>query len=366
MVYSYKTILFISTAVVSSTTYSLFLFPALFNESFDLSLAVALLSGLLLQSGAAYPLSLKTNLVPAANGLELTFLNKDVLTKAITLFLPGLDLATALLNFSVYFFILDLFVKIFLSSFKSSFWFKPFNFLKANLFLSYTFMTSLDTVLAFTYFFFSLYFLEVHFFFIYSFNLSSDSVIYQFNFLLSSFFFIFLVKTLRSLFEKGFLFSMNFHFNEYLVFNSSKVEEIALKSTPEATFFEEDDLLILSRFVIRAFFFVFFFFSTFFVWLLRFIIQFVRLLVLFMIHTIFELVIVSSDSVLVNYFLNYLFALKYFFFIFFFFGSFLYLIIYLNLMFTLQVFIFYFFSEVFQSNFVTDLSSFVATKVKKI
>ena len=85
-----------------------------------------------------------------------------------------------------------------------------------------------------------------------------------------------------------------------------------------------------------------------------------------MIHTIFELVVVSSDSVLVNYFLNYLFALKYLFFIFFFFGSFLYLIIYLNLMFTLQVFIFYFFSEVFQSNFVTDLSSFVATKAKKI
>ena len=124
-------------------------------------------------------------------------------------------------------------------------------------------MTSLDTVLAFTYFFFSLYFLEIHFFFIYSFNLSSDSVVYQFNFLLSSFFFIFLVKTLRNLFEKGFLFSMNFHFNEYLVFNSSKVEEIALKSTPEATFFEEDDLLIVSRFVIRVFFFVFFFLNFF-------------------------------------------------------------------------------------------------------
>ena len=164
-----------------------------------------------------------------------------------------------LLNFSVYFFILDLFVKIFLSSFKSFFWFKQFNFLKTNLFLSYTFMTSLDTILAFTYFFFSLYFLEVHFFFIYSFNLSSDSVVYQFNFLLSSFFFIFLVKTLRNLFEKGFLFSMNFHFNEYLVFNSSKVEGTSLKSTPDTTIFEEDDLLIISRFIIRVFFFVFFF-----------------------------------------------------------------------------------------------------------
>ena len=366
MVYSYKTILFISTAAVSSTAYSLFLLPTLFSESFDLSLAAALLGGLLLQPSTVSTLAVKTNLVLATNGLELTLLNKDALTKTITLFLPGLDFAFLLLNFSVYFFILDLFVKIFLSSFKSFFWFKQFNFFKTNLFLSYTFMTSLDTILAFTYFFFSLYFLEVHFFFIYSFNLSSDSVVYQFNFLLSSFFFIFLVKTLRNLFEKGFLFSMNFHFNEYLVFNSSKVEETSLKSTPDTTIFEEDDLLIIGRFIIRAFFFVFFFFSTFFVWLFRFIIQFVRLLVLFMIHTIFELVIVSSDSVLVNYFLNYLFALKYLFFIFFFFGSFLYLIIYLNLMFTLQVFIFYFFSEVFQSNFVTDLSSFVATKVKKI
>ena len=205
MVYSYKTILFISTAAVSSTAYSLFLLPALFSESFDLSLAAALLGGLLLQPSTVSTLAVKTNLVLATNGLELTLLNKDALTKTITLFLPGLDFAFLLLNFSVYFFILDLFVKIFLSSFKSFFWFKQFNFFKTNLFLSYTFMTSLDTILAFTYFFFSLYFLEVHFFFIYSFNLSSDSVVYQFNFLLSSFFFIFLVKTLRNLFEKGFL-----------------------------------------------------------------------------------------------------------------------------------------------------------------
>ena len=170
----------------------------------------------------------------------------------------------------------------------------------------------------------------------------------------------------RNLLEKGFLFSMNFHFNEFYVFDSAKLENLTLKLTPEATFFEEDDLLIVSRFLLRLFFFIFFFFSTFFVWLLRFIIQFVRLLVLFMIHTIFELVIVSADSILTTYFLNYLFFIKYLFFIFFFFGSFLYLIIYLNLMFTLQVFIFYFFSEVFQSNFITDLSSFVATKLKKL
>lgn len=171
---------------------------------------------------------------------------------------------------------------------------------------------------------------------------------------------------LRNLVEKGFLFSMNFHFNEFFVFDSAKLEQLTLKVHPDATFFEEDDLLTLSRFLLRVFFFVFFFFSTFFVWLLRFIIQFVRLLVLFMIHTIFELVIVSADSILTSYFLNYIFFIKYLFFIFFFFGSFLYLIIYLNLMFTLQVFIFYFFSEVFQSNFITDLSSFVATKLKKI
>jgi len=233
--------------------------------------------------------------------------------------------------------------------------------------MSYTYLTSVDAIVSFSYFFLSLYFLELHFFFVYSLNLSSDSTIYQFNFLLSSFFFIFLIKTLRGLTEKGFLFSTNFHFNEFMSFNSAKLSTVATAGpNPVVNRISEDDYVSSARFALRIGFFVFFFFSTFFVWLLRFIIQFVRLLVLFMIHTIFELVIVSSDTVLSGYLLNHLFFLKYLFFVFFFFGAFLYLIIYLNLMFTLQVFIFYFFSEVFQSNFITDLSSFVSAKLKKI
>lgn len=370
MIYSYKTILFISTTIVSSVTYSYFLFPTLTLEALDILPLATLLTSLLLTSSSTsnfkQELLQQQTLFSANEPIALTFLTKEFTLKSLSISLPSVDFFFMLLNSFIIFFFIDLLLSIFTKSLKSFFWFKPFNFLKTSFFLSYTFMTSVDALVSFTYFFFSLYFLEVHFFFIYTFNLSSDSAVYQFNFLLSSFFFIFMIKMTRNLLEKGFLFSMNFHFNEFYVFDSAKLENLTLKLTPEATFFEEDDLLIVSRFLLRLFFFIFFFFSTFFVWLLRFIIQFVRLLVLFMIHTIFELVIVSADSILTTYFLNYLFFIKYIFFIFFFFGSFLYLIIYLNLMFTLQVFIFYFFSEVFQSNFITDLSSFVATKLKKL
>ena len=299
------------------------------------------------------------------NRLQLEF--NGLSQQSVSLWLPGLELFFQLMGFLVTFFFIDLALRVFSSSLKSFFWFKPYNFLKTNFFMSYTYLTSVDAIVSFSYFFLSLYFLELHFFFVYSLNLSSDSTIYQFNFLLSSFFFIFLIKTLRGLTEKGFLFSTNFHFNEFMSFNSAKLSTVATAGpNPVVNRISEDDYVSSARFALRIGFFVFFFFSTFFVWLLRFIIQFVRLLVLFMIHTIFELVIVSSDTVLSGYLLNHLFFLKYLFFVFFFFGAFLYLIIYLNLMFTLQVFIFYFFSEVFQSNFITDLSSFVSAKLKKI
>ena len=44
----------------------------------------------------------------------------------------------------------------------------------------------------------------------------------------------------------------------------------------------------------------------------------------------------------------------------------MYLLVYLNLMFTLQAFIFFFFSEVFQSNFLFDLSAVVSSRVSLI
>ena len=373
LVYSYKTILFISTAAVSSTTYAFLLFPSISTDLFDVSFV-----GQLLSVSSAWALGVaksKNTNVLSGNLLlknldEPLLLSNEFTSSLVTNTLPVFDLALFGINFLAVAFFIDLFLTMFTSNIKAFFWFKPFNFLKTNFFLSYTFMTSVDALLAFVYFFFSLYFLELHFFFVYSLNISSDSAIYQFNFLLSSFFFIFVVKTLRALLEKGFIFSMSFQFNEFNQFHSAEIDKFAFEAggsnVMDISFVEDDDYVTMVRVLVRAVFFVFFFFSTFFVWLLRFIIQFVRLLVLFMIHTIFELVIVSSDSVLSCYATNYLFIFKYLFFIFFFFGSFLYLILYLNLMFTLQVFIFYFFSEVFQSNFITDLSSFVSNKIKKI
>ena len=125
-------------------------------------------------------------------------------------------------------------------------------------------MTSVDTLLAFVYFFFSLYFLELHFFFVYSLNISSDSAIYQFNFLLSSFFFIFIIKTLRNLLEKGFIFSMSFQFNESMQFNSAEIDKLIEGGTGMSfSFVEDDDYIVVARFFVRTLFFIFFFFFYF-------------------------------------------------------------------------------------------------------
>ena len=268
MIYSYKTILFISTTIVSSVTYSYFLFPAFTLEALDILPLATLLTSLLLTSSSTsnfkQELLQQQALFSANESTTLTFLTKEFTLKSLSISLPSVDFFFMLLNSFIIFFFIDLLLSIFTKSLKSFFWFKPFNFLKTSFFLSYTFMTSVDALVSFTYFFFSLYFLEVHFFFIYTFNLSSDSAVYQFNFLLSSFFFIFMIKMTRNLLEKGFLFSMNFHFNEFYVFDSAKLENLTLKLTPEATFFEEDDLLIVSRFLLRLFFFIFFFFFHFF------------------------------------------------------------------------------------------------------
>lgn len=275
--------------------------------------------------------------------------------------------ATSILGFLTLFFFLDLGFSFFCASPKSNFLFKLFGFVKTNIFLSYTFLTSLDVLVCFTFFFLSLYFLELHLFFVYSLNLTSDGVVYQFNFLLSSFVFVFLIKTVSNVFKRGSLFTTNFSLNEFFFFSSAdRLGSSHLEYGSRGLSYNYAVYTSVGVFVYKLVLFIFFFLSTFFVWLLRYIIQFIRLLVLFMIHTIFELVIIGSDSILSNYALNPIFFIKYIFFIFFYFSLFLYLIIYLNLMFTLQVFIFYFFSEVFQSNFVTDLSSFTAKKAMRV
>lgn len=110
---------------------------------------------------------------------------------------------------------------------------------------------------------------------------------------------------------------------------------------------------------------VLFFLSTFLVWFLRYVIQFVRLAVLFLIHTIFELIVFSYDQYLIIWASNVLTWFNYVFFSFFYFGLFLYFILYLNLMLSLQIFIFFFFTEVFQQNFAIDLAVSVKSNFVK-
>lgn len=57
-----------------------------------------------------------------------------------------------------------------------------------------TFLTGAEAVVVLLFLFMTLYFLEVHFFFVFTLGLSSDSLVYQFNFLLSGFLFVFLFK----------------------------------------------------------------------------------------------------------------------------------------------------------------------------
>ena len=123
--------------------------------------------------------------------------------------------------------------------------------------------------------------------------------------------------------------------------------------------------IFIGKFTFHFFLNSFFFLSTFLVWFLRFCIQFVRLLVLFIVHTVFEFIVIGSDFYFSNINSIGFFIFKSFFLFFFYFCGFLYLIVYLNLMFTLQIFIFYFFSEIFQSNFIFDLSAISISKLKK-
>jgi len=380
LVYSVKFFFFFSTLVITGTAYSFFVFPVILDEVFDFEVFLYLLP---LTRWKGYqkwyftwfdsnPIR-KNTYVTLFNGLfeedygsYSLFFFKEVSSNDLSLFFPTFNFFFSIINFFIIFFFLDLFIYFFLKGKKSLFWFKLYGFFKTNIFLSFNFLTSIDLIVSFTYFFFSLYFLEIHFFFIYSLNLSTDTFIYQFNFLLSSFFFVFFVKLLHNVFTSGFFFSVNFNFNEFFFFSSANFAGLGRADSTYKLFASYLNFVVFFRFFFRMFFFVFFFFSTFFVWFLRYLIQFVRLLVLFMIHTIFELLIIGNDSFLVIFLFNYMLIFKYVFFVFFYIFLFLYLILYLNLMFTLQVFIFYFFSEVFQSNFITDLSAFIAAKAKRL
>lgn len=243
-----------------------------------------------------------------------------------------------------------------------------YGFLKNTVTTNLPFLNFLDLVVIFIFFFMSVYFLEVHFFFIFLFSGASESSNYQFNFLLSSFFFVFLVKTLGGIYSQSLLFSVSSFnqafFNFYSgVFFKVNFKNVATKA--RGSYKRKQDFEGFSSFIIYFFLNSFFFLSTFLVWFLRFCIQFVRLLVLFIVHTVFEFIVIGSDFYFSSVNSIDFFIFKSFFLFFFYFCGFLYLIVYLNLMFTLQIFIFYFFSEVFQSNFLFDLSAISISKLKK-
>ena len=239
-------------------------------------------------------------------------------------------------------------------------------FLIATVLVNLPFVAGPEVLALFFFFFFTMYFSELHFFFIYSLGLSSDSLVYQFNFLLSGFSFIFFFKFYRNLNTSGIFFSFVTLLQSNLNFAGARVTSASgrlsggpVSGGPAAFIRASASVFVLS-------YYIFFFLTTFIVWALRYVIQFVRLLVLYMIHTVFEFAIISNDTYSTAVNSIGFFFFKSFFLFFFFFWGFMYLLVYLNLMFTLQAFIFFFFSEVFQSNFLFDLSAVVSGSLKLV
>jgi hypothetical protein len=175
-----------------------------------------------------------------------------------------------------------------------------------------------EVIVLFIFFFLSLYFLELHFFFIFSLGLSSDSLVYQFNFLATSFALIFFIKFYRNLLVSGIFFSVVSLFNTNLNFiKTAGVGKVS--AAPRSSAASAPSPARVAGFVFFVFYYIFFFFTTFIVWLLRYVIQFIRLLVLYMIHTVFEFAIISNDSYFSTVNQVSFFFFKSFFLIFFFF-----------------------------------------------
>lgn len=228
-----------------------------------------------------------------------------------------------------------------------------------------TFVTTSDIVTSFFLIFVTVYFLEIHWFFFNFFELTSDSSLYTFNFLLSGFLFVFLYKFVSTTVSQNtFIVFNNVLNNMYYLFKMDYKTKVQTQK-------KFNKLSMFNYFTLFRYFLVYkinilalFFLSTFLVWFLRYVIQFVRLAVLFLIHTIFELIVFSYDQYLIIWVGNTLTWVTYIFFCFFYFGLFLYFILYLNLMLSLQIFIFFFFTEVFQQNFAIDLAVSVKSNFK--
>lgn len=379
MIYSYKSLLLISTTVVLASTAAGFLIPIAaiagiqMNAVVDYIYTFTVLQEAMqtttdwrfIKSGSVSPLYWGF-LVPQASSFFLkgNYLFSTVGTSALV-FSSVFNCFRSLLG---YLFIVIITFYFFSSGNLARSFSRLYSFLKNTVTTGLPFLNFFDLVVIFIFFFMSVYFLEVHFFFIFLFGGSSDSTNYQFNFLLSSFFFVFLVKTLGGVYSQSLLFSVSAFNQSFFNFYSGiffKVFFKKKKDTSKKWYSKKNQFALASSLVIYFFLNSFFFLSTFLVWFLRFCIQFVRLMVLFIVHTVFEFIVIGSDFYFSGINAVDFFVFKSFFLFFFYFFGFLYLMVYLNLMFTLQIFIFYFFSEIFQSNFIFDLSAISLGKLKK-
>ena len=133
LTYSYKTVLFISTAAVSSTVYSFFLFPSASTELLDTGLltsllalsapvtAVAAQANNQLSNSYLAQVSFVPNLTFSGETAPLLLLTKDFTLSSLTNSVPMFEMFFLALNFLAMVFFLDLVVNLYVSNVKSFF-----------------------------------------------------------------------------------------------------------------------------------------------------------------------------------------------------------------------------------------------------
>lgn len=194
MANSIKSLVLLSTSLVSYTSYSFFFTPncaAVYNN-----LIAPLVTVYSLVVSSLPELKLEASAEPAK---KLALFVENTVTEAQSAqLLRGIS-ALEVLSGLVIYMGFSLIVILLLSSLLSMTGLTHrFTRIKSAIvtavFPSLTFLNSAEVTVTLLFLFLTLYFLEVHFFFIFSLSLSSDSLVYQFNFLLSGFLFVFLVK----------------------------------------------------------------------------------------------------------------------------------------------------------------------------
>lgn len=367
MTNSNKLIFFLSVSGVGFPYAFYFMLPAatrLSDSSLYAAVAAVALSGYTTTTTYATSSSSETLFLDQGVSLVSSVVTRGVYCNSL-FFVTLFNLASLSFMFLAFYFLFNFFI----DKKSSFFFFKFYKFLKFNLFLNLPFLEIVDALSFFFFFIFALYFSEIHFFFCNLSTMASDTNVYQINFLMLSFSVIFFLKFFKLATNQGLFFFVSFNLNTAFAFTAGAIKKKMGRPGKKAAAFRSSAVYMFANktflFSASAFIFLFFFASTFFIWALRYAIQFIRLVVLFMIHTVFELVVVNSDFVLSKGSVFSFFFFKWIFLIFLLFWGFVYLLTYLNLMLTLQVFIFYFFSEVFQSNFLFDLSATVSARFLK-